>query len=127
MPLELHTATVNGVKGTFIPPGSMNRIAFVLTECVPLWEKLNAAQQVVIDTQADAVKTASTALALRKEEAGDEHTRAERWKEAYTDEHALRLSEQGLLHSGTFWLVIGFVAGAGAAIGIAYALPRGTP
>lgn len=119
--LEPKTVTVDGVKGTFLPPLSMNRVVFVLSECVPLYEELAASQAVLIAAQATAVKTASAAISAQRTTTTEEHERAEAWKAAYKEE---REANSGVLRSPIFWLFTGLVTGIAAAVATTFAVTK---
>jgi hypothetical protein len=116
------------VKGNFIPPASMNRITFVLTECVPSYKALIESQARLLDLRAQIVVTSSKAIAAAETLADEEKERGLHWKEAYKDEHQALESEReahsGVLSSPTFWLGVGVVVGVAATLGVAYAYDR---
>lgn len=124
VPLDISTVTIGGVKGSYLPPASADRVAFVLTECVPSYQRLIAAQAKELGIQTAAVRTASAALDARRVQADEEHVRAELWKGEFTHEHTLRMEDESLSRSPVLWLAIGVVAGAAATIGIAYAYKK---
>jgi len=124
--LEVRTVTVDGVKGNWLPPSSMNRVHFVLTECVPSYERLIASQARLLDLQDRQVKTASAALAARAEHAVEERARAESWKQAYADAREELKEERevnsSMWRSPVLWWALGVAAGAGVTIAITYAV-----
>lgn len=128
MILDVRATTVDGVKGSFIPPGSMNRVTFLLTECLPSYRALILKQGRLLTLQRDAIETSSRAFGLADQMATDERTRAAHWKEAFVDEHRVFLAERtaqdGILHSTIFWFAVGFVAGAGMTLGLAFAYKK---
>lgn len=124
--LEVKTVTVDGVKGNWLPATSMNRVHFVLTECVPTYERLIASQARLLDLQDKQVKTASAALAARAEHAEEERSRAESWKQAYADARAElkeeREANSSVWRSPVLWWALGVAAGAGVTVAITYAV-----
>lgn len=104
----------------------MNRVHFVLTECVPSYERLIASQARLLDLQDKQVKTASAALTARAEHAEEERSRAESWKQAYKDEHQALIEEceasGSVWRSPVLWWALGVAAGAAVTIAITYAV-----
>lgn len=124
--IEVQAAELRGEAGNFVPASSMNRIYYVLTECVPSYEALIAAQKKLIETQDTTIKTASVAISARNVHAEEERARAESWKQSYDDEHKKRVVEEerndSILRSPIFWLAVGVAGGIGLTIGAAYAV-----
>lgn len=124
----MRTVVVDGVKGNWIPPASMNRITFVLTECVPSYKTLIASQARLLDLHAKATDTSSKAIEAAEKLAAEERVRGEHWKEAFNFEHQLLLEEReqhsGVLASPTFWFGVGVTLGAGATVAIAFAYKK---
>ena len=128
VPLDVRTVTVDGIKGNWLDPASMNRVTFVLTECLPGYKELIAKQGRLLDLQTKTVNTSSKAITAAEGLAAEEHDRGQHWKEAYTDEHLALKDEReahaGVLHSGVFWFAVGVAAGAATTIGIAFAYAK---
>lgn len=119
---------VDGQKGTFIDPTSMNRVTFVLSECVPGYRALIEKQGKLLELDARMAVTSSKTIAASDGLVAEEHERAQHWKEAYVDEHQALKDEReahaGVLHSGIFWFAVGVAVGAAATIGIAFAYAK---
>lgn len=126
----MRVTSVDGIKGNWVAPASMNRILFLLEECIPSYERILDADENLISTQKLAVQTASVALTLGHNAVADSTKVSADWKASYTQEHQLRMDEQSVLRSPVLWFAVGVVAASAGIIGTAYALhvvPKAAP
>lgn len=112
MPLDVRASTYAGEEGNWIARASMNRIYFVLTECLPGYQAIISQQDTVIVAQAEMIETSSRALSLLGHVVADERERADAWRRVARDE--------GVLSSPVFWLLVGTVVGVTATVGGAF-------
>jgi hypothetical protein len=113
-------------EGNWLPKKDANRVFFVLSECLPAYERLVEAQGRLVSIQARTIQTSSTALALSGDIHEDERVRGDTWKtEALDTRKALaeeRDAANSAFRSPVLWFGIGVVAAGVAAIGLAYGL-----
>lgn len=108
-PIELTHDTAAGVW--FSEPDA-NHVLFLLETCLPAERTARAAAEAVVAQQRDLVVTSSKTAAVALQLAGEEATRADRWKTQAESQPT------GLLSSGTFWFAVGVTAGVAATIGV---------
>ena len=120
--LDVYTVLHDGVKGSWLPPTAMNRVLFVLEECVPSYEAIIEKQTIALNLSDKVTKTASSAIDAAHTYASEEHARGDAWKQAFADEHRARMDLETVWRSPTLWFAVGVVGGTLATIGIAKAI-----
>jgi hypothetical protein len=117
--ISFKVAIHEGQKGNWLSRADANRLVFVLTECLPRYEKLAAAQDKLTGIQKLSIETSSRALTLAVGVADEERERGDLWKESYLIE---REANSSVWASTTLWFVFGVVLGAGTAVAVAFAM-----
>jgi len=113
-------------EGNWLSKKDANRLYFVLTECVPGYERLIASQGRLIGLQEKTIRTSSAALALSGEIQQDERERGDAWKKDALETRQLLAEEReranSFFRSPVLWATIGAAVMAAVAIGLAHGL-----
>jgi hypothetical protein len=111
VPLEVRVSSFEGRVGNWVAPASMNRIYFLLTECLPRYRAAVAHQDEIISLQAEMIDTSSSALALARDVADEAIEAAEAASEAAA---RARRVDDGVFTTPLFWFIAGTVFGVAA-------------